>query len=97
VEIVTLRVRRIGRVTPLQLPQVSAARGDGGPTMSNVVGADGLPQPTPVVTRASLLAAGATLGPLLLIDPEATAYAPSGWIARAGEKGEVILERAGSS
>jgi N-methylhydantoinase A len=143
VEIVTLRVRRFGRVPELKLPKITP---DGGATESRAsyplsprervgVRAEGeappiSPHPSPLpegageklvpvkrsisqqgrlidstgcesaaraVTRPTLLAAGPTSGPLLLIDPEATTFVPTGWTAAASENGSVFIERTGVS
>jgi len=80
VEIVTLRVRRIGKSPEITLP----------PLKASPIQRAGLPS---AVTRSELLSRGATPGPLLLIDPESTAYIPTGWHAQARPIGAVILTR----
>jgi hypothetical protein len=50
-----------------------------------------------VVTRPTLLAAGPTSGPLLLIDPEATTFVLADWTAAASDNGSVFIERSGVS
>jgi N-methylhydantoinase A len=90
VEIVTLRVRRLGRAAELALPQLE--RGAAGEAeVRPVAGEDGVERPTRLLTRDELLDAGETRGPILLIDAEATAYVPNDWAARADETGVVVL------
>ncbi|HEX8913059.1 MAG TPA: hydantoinase/oxoprolinase family protein [Humisphaera sp.] len=78
IEIVTLRLRRIGRVAAVELPEITPEAG----------GADG------VVTRRELLRRGPTAGPFLLVDDEATTYVPIDWTAACDARGIVVLSRA---
>jgi N-methylhydantoinase A len=93
-EVVTLRIRRTARQPALTLPAVATAA----PVRERVrlVDGDGTPREADAMNRAALLAAGPTAGPLLLIDPEATAFVPQGWAATADAAGAVLLNRASS-
>lgn len=94
VEIVTLRVRRVGRRPDLRLPPIPADS-DGAREQAELILNDGAPVRAPVLTRCALVAGRPMDGPFLLIDPEATAFIPPGWQARANADGAVILQRAG--
>jgi N-methylhydantoinase A len=92
IEIATLRVRRLGHAADVTLPTL---RSTGAPPVSDSQASltldDGRESPTRVLTRSSLLDLGPTTGPLLLIDPEATAYVPPHWRATGNENGAVVL------
>ncbi len=90
-EIVTLRVRRIGPAASVTLPTVEAAP-DERRTVSLVDGS-GATVIAACVTRGGLRAAGRIAGPVLLVDPTATAYVPGGWAAEAFGNGTVVAER----
>jgi N-methylhydantoinase A len=80
IEVVTLRIKRVGRVAEVELPDL--------PTGGDVPAAsDG------VVSRSSLRAAGGQAGPFLLIDDEASTYVPQGWQADCDRRGIVTLTR----
>jgi N-methylhydantoinase A len=89
IEVVTLRVRRIGKAANVKLPAVASSAGAIGEVQ--VIGADGLAMRAKCAGRAGLLQAGEIEGPLLLVDAEATAYVPLGWSASAREDGSVVL------
>ena len=91
VEVVTLRLRRIGKRPDLTLPAIEPTSDP--PRRVALVTADGSTREAPAFTRAGLLAAGETEGPLLLIDPQATAYVPPGWSAAARADGTVVVSR----
>ena len=92
VEIVTLRVRRIGRAAAFSLPQFSAAPQS--PVRSaRLILPDGMAATAPAMTRHDLVSMRLWQGPLLLIDAEATAFVPPGWRAAVRENGAVIVER----
>jgi N-methylhydantoinase A len=93
IEVVTLRVRRVGRSAGVALPEVAATGADAGGRSAPVVLEGGGRADAPVHTRATLLRAGPGVGPLLLIDAEATAYVPPGWRAEARANGTVLLTR----
>lgn len=98
IEIVTLRIRRIGKSPPVVLPDLS---GTGGPPVNElntqipVVDESGATCNAPALSRHELLTKGPTPGPLLLIDPEATAYIPAGWTAAADKNGAIVVTRLG--
>ncbi|HEX4796858.1 MAG TPA: hydantoinase/oxoprolinase family protein [Humisphaera sp.] len=93
IEIVTLRVRRIGRQAEIRLPELEQAKDAGADQMTKLIDSRGSETSARVMTRAGLRAKGPMNGPLLLIDSEATCYVPTGWQASASETGQVILER----
>jgi len=45
------------------------------------------------MSRGEVLREGAVFGPAVVCDMSATTYVPSGWVARAGPEGALILER----
>lgn len=91
IEIVTLRLRRIGRSLAPALPTIEPR--DEGTAAVTIHQPDGTASAGVALSRAALLERGPQTGPLLLADPEATAYVPPGWRATAREDGSVILER----
>jgi len=91
IEIVTLRLRRAARVAELILPRIRAEASS--PLGADVIDATGRRLRVPVLSRGVLLSKGTAAGPLLLIDPEATAYVTAGWQAQASETGSVLLTR----
>src|SRR5205807_1965106 len=95
IEIVTLRLRRIARIPELGLPTLAAE--PSAPSHAGLIDSTGKQLRVPIFSRASLLAAGSTTGPLLLVDPEATAYLPSGWTAAARDDGAVLASKSGRS
>jgi N-methylhydantoinase A len=98
IEIVTLRVRRIGKAAPVELPHLIRSGTCGPPVNPNHGRAahatltldDATQIQAPSLTRLDLLNAGPTLGPFLLIDREATAYIPPNWTATAQQNGSII-------
>lgn len=88
VEIVTLRVRRLGRAATLQLPPLQPG-GTVGTTQ--VIDNQGQTVQAALLTRAALLQHGPIHGSALLIDPEATAFIPERWTASAYPDGSVVL------
>lgn len=94
IEIVTLRVRRVGAALRVELPAVRAqmpARAVVRET--ELIDARGDTVRAAVLSRGQLAWAGRQAGPMLLTDPEATTFVPRGWSARAEENGSVIVER----
>jgi N-methylhydantoinase A len=94
IEVVTLRVRRIGRAPQVELPTIAAAV----PARAIVretelTDGTGETVRAAVLTRGQLAWAGRQAGPMLLTDAEATTFVPRGWAARAEPNGSVILER----
>jgi N-methylhydantoinase A len=90
-EVVTLRVRRVGRAVAARLPAVEPTPGDR--RTVSLVDDRGATVSAGLFTRGGLRAAGPTAGPLSLIDPTATAFVPAGWSATASENGTVVVER----
>ncbi len=89
-EIVTLRLRRIGvshdvAFSPLQASSKSNAQ-------TRIVVPDGNEAEVPVIDRAFIKQSESLAGPALLIDPDSTIFIPNNWIARASEIGSIILE-----
>jgi N-methylhydantoinase A len=90
VQIVTLRVRRIGRQAEMTLPTlVYDATDDLGETQ--LTSPDGKLITARAVGRAAMIGRGAMPGPLLLIDAQATTFVPPGWTATASNQGLVLL------
>jgi N-methylhydantoinase A len=96
IEIVTLRVRRIGKALELKLPSLEREPSAAGRARTQFIDAEGRTVPANALSRSQLLSDGLLCGPLLLIDPQATAYIPSAWAASATEDGAVIAARAES-
>jgi N-methylhydantoinase A len=88
-EIVTLRLRRIGRAATLTLPGIipGAAKHES----TKIVLTNGQAALVPVLDRPALAAQDNTNGPALLADPDATTFIPSGWTARVTPTGGVLL------
>jgi len=94
IEIVTLRVRRIGHAPQVQLPRVDPQMPPHAVVrVAEVIDAKGKPVHAAVLTRGQMAWAGKSPGPALLIDAEATTFIPDGWMARAQGDGSVIIER----
>jgi N-methylhydantoinase A/oxoprolinase/acetone carboxylase beta subunit len=91
VEIVTLRIRRVGKRPALALPRLRAEPVNAGEHVQ-LFTSSGDATSAPVLSRAQLLAVGTTRGPLLVLDDEATTYIPPPWSAVARENGTVVLE-----
>jgi N-methylhydantoinase A len=90
-EVVTVRVRRIGRGVEVRLPPIDAKHGRD--ARDTVVLATGERSEMSAVSRGELLAIGDREGPMLLIDAEATAFVPPRWRAECREDGAVVVER----
>jgi len=92
VEIVTLRVRRIGKQYEMALPNLkfdeSADLGE-----TTLIGDDGTSIATRAMGRAAMIGRGSLAGPLLLIDAQATTFVPRGWSAAASDDGMILLTR----
>jgi N-methylhydantoinase A len=89
IEVVTLRLRRVGHVPEIALPPVesSGVRRD-----VRLVDGGGREVAAVAVGRGAL--AGSSLpGPLLLIDAEATTFVPEGWSAAGDPRGWVVVTR----
>ena len=91
VEVVTLRLRRLGRGVSLTLPTMQrVATRPSAVTLYDVAGK----QCDAAGAVRAMLVDSSTPGPLLLTDPEATTYVPEGWTAEGRPDGTVILSRA---
>jgi N-methylhydantoinase A len=91
IEIVTLRVRRIGRAAAIELPEESGASPHAQETIELVTG-EGETTRAAAVRRAGLRPGRKRHGPLLVIDDEATTYVPPVWsVTRAGF-GALVIE-----
>jgi N-methylhydantoinase A len=94
VDIVTLRLRRLGQSPELSLPAVARSSGSQSQSRSvTLYDAGGNAREAPAVPRGALVGNEQVRGPLLIIDPEATTYVPAQWVARGRDDGTVILER----
>ena len=92
VEIVTLRIRRVGHV-PRSSFRKSPQAGTNGPSArTKLLMETGEERDVPVLDRPALVAR-ALEGPLLMIDPEATTYIPRGWYSRGMSNGSIIAEQ----
>ncbi|MEA2708428.1 MAG: N-methylhydantoinase [Phycisphaerales bacterium] len=94
IEIVTLRVRHIGKSPHVALPPIAAEV----PARAvirecELIDAHGETVRAAVMTRSHLAWAGKSAGPFLLIDAEATTFVPAGWLAQAQANGSVVLNR----
>jgi N-methylhydantoinase A len=91
VELVTLRLRRIGHAPEISLPRVPAGRGS---SFGEVLlyDAQGRQRRAPAVARADLVGAKMP-GPALMLDSEATAFVPLDWNAHGRDDGTIILSR----
>jgi N-methylhydantoinase A len=92
VEVVTLRVRRVGRHPTWKLPRVRAVRRPARRRQAELVDQAGAVRSVPVLERADLVGE-ATPGPVLVIDPEATTYVAAAWSATGQDDGGVVLTR----
>jgi N-methylhydantoinase A len=90
IELVTLRLRRVGHGVSVELPRVTVVAGEVRDV--SIVGPDGVAADAKTYTRAALLHAASARGPLLLTDSTATAYVPRGWGVTTREDGTVIAE-----
>ncbi len=90
-EIVTLRLRRIGRSQSLKFPEIVAKKSPAKSTAAILP--DGTGRLIPVLDRPGLAAIGSLIGPALLCDPDSTALIPVGWSAKLTAIGAVLLER----
>ncbi|MEO6435744.1 MAG: hydantoinase/oxoprolinase family protein [Tepidisphaeraceae bacterium] len=94
IEIVTLRVRRVGRAPKVELPMVEPKMPPHAVVReTELIDAAGESVRAAVLTRAQLAWAGKQARPMLLIDAEATAFVPNGWMARAETNGAVFIKR----
>jgi N-methylhydantoinase A len=92
IEIVTLRVRRIGYAAPVQLPDEHEA-GSAAPELTTLVLGDGTSIAAMALRRGALPRSTSQGGPLLVVDDEATTYVPPNWSVTRAEFGTLLLER----
>jgi N-methylhydantoinase A len=92
IEIVTLRVRRIGRAAAIELPD-ALDRQHGSEESIELVDDSGTSVRAFAVPRSQFDSGVARSGPLLVIDDEATTYIPPSWSARRADHGTLVLER----
>jgi N-methylhydantoinase A len=94
IELVTLRVRRVGHAPKVELPAIQPQVPPQAVVReTELLDATGISVRAAVFTRAQLAWAGRQAGPMLLIDAEATTFVPAGWMARAEKNGAVLVER----
>jgi N-methylhydantoinase A len=94
VEVVTLRLRRVGHEPSVKLSPIAPATGRySGIRQTQLIDERGRRVPAAVLRRDELIALGRQPGPALLIDPEATTFVPSGWFAESSANGIVTLKR----
>ena len=87
------RPERIGRAAEMTLPRI--ARGADPAVECQIIERDGESKAAQAFSRSALLANGQAVGPVLIIDPEATCFVPRGWWVEAREDGSVIVDREG--
>ena len=92
-EIVTLRLRRIGKAENVMLPTIQPSEPTGQSTRITL--GNGIQGDVAILARSELASAGSVNGPLLLSDPDSTALVPSGWAAKITPIGGVLLKRIG--
>ncbi len=90
-QVVSLRVRRVGHAANLKLPDVLAEPCERGEV--EIVDDVGKIRRCHAVARAALLNEPSADGPLLIIDAEATTYVPPAWMVRADRTGSLALAR----
>jgi N-methylhydantoinase A len=94
IEIVTLRVRRVGSAPQVELPRVEAKLPPHAVVReTRLTDPNGQTVRAAVLTRPYLAWAGKQAGPMLLVDAEATTFVPTGWLAQAQDNGSVLLQR----
>ena len=94
-EIVTLRVRAIGRTpTPTFAPLAAGRRS---PPADVYLGAAVVwfdkPLDTPLYARTKLLAGNVLSGPLVVLQLDATLLIPPGWVGQVDQAGNIIVQR----
>jgi N-methylhydantoinase A/oxoprolinase/acetone carboxylase beta subunit len=96
VELVTLRLRRVGFEPDVRLPHVApATHAYAGIRVAQIIDAGGKPVRASILRRDELVSMTAMPGPLLIVDPEATTFVPRHWVAKTAENGVVTLTRSG--
>ncbi len=94
VELVTYRVRAIGKLDKPELAQFEASSAPRGAHRTRLVNhrGVGVAREWDVITRADLRGDESMSGPLLIQEPTATTVVPEGWSARL-DNGMLVLER----
>ena len=91
-EIVTLRVRRIGRSQQMALPELDETAGSDEESIELMSG-DGTTVPAIALQRGALELAKPRSGPLLIVDDDATTYVPTNWRITRTARALLVLER----
>jgi N-methylhydantoinase A len=80
VELVTLRVRGVGRTPPIAPPREPAEEGE--PEVGRLLSRwDGAAHATPILARARLRDGARVEGPALIVEYSATTWVAPGWVA----------------
>jgi len=93
VEIVTLRVRAVGKESHPDLQHGLCRSGTVSPKAQAEVSLDGRLVTCPVYERDDLPCGGSFLGPALVVEATATHLVQRGWQATVDERGNLLLER----
>jgi N-methylhydantoinase A len=93
VEIVTLRVRRLGRAPAVELPRLRPIEAGGAPESRLLTLSDGRHEVAPTLSRVQVLSSSGIVGPAVVVDAEATTYVPPGWRAEVRPDGTIILDK----
>jgi N-methylhydantoinase A len=91
-EIVTLRLRAVGRGPRPDLTHGVCASGEVRPATEPVV-IGGEERPCPVYERSELPCGAVFAGPALVVEATATHLVGPGWLARVDERANLVLER----
>jgi N-methylhydantoinase A len=94
-EIVTLRLRAVGRGSHADLTHGICIEGEVRPMESVSMILDGRPIDCPVFERAQLPCGGELEGPALVVEETATHLIGEGWRGRVDARGNLVLERVG--
>jgi N-methylhydantoinase A len=89
-EVVTLRIRRVGKRPALHLPELKPKPGSNDRVELFI--STGERVGAAVLSRAEILGASNPLGPALIVDDEATAYVLPGWRADSMANGTILLK-----
>jgi N-methylhydantoinase A len=92
-EIVTLRLRAVGRGPRPDLTHGVCAAGEVRPAATKSVVIGGEERPCPVYERVELPCGAIFSGPALVVEATATHLVGTGWLARVDERANLVLER----
>jgi N-methylhydantoinase A len=92
-EIVTLRLRAVGRGPHADLTHGICTEGEVRPVENAGIILAGSPTDCPVFERAQLPCGGELEGPALLVEETATHLIAEGWRGKVDERGNLVLER----